>query len=259
MWPNKEIPAITKKTLDHYLKDLAKEYRKLAGKGLPAEIILTGGAAVLAGYGFREMTYDVDAIIIAGSAMKSAIARVSDQHSLPHGWLNMDFTRTASYSNKLQEVSIYYRTFSNVLTIRIITGEYLLAMKLMSGRRYKNDLSDIVGILWEHQKRSAPITQESVKKAIELLYGKDAVIPETSVQLLEHLLELKDYERLYQEIRDSETEAKGLLLEFNNDYPNLLKGENVDVILDSLNRKRDGRDKKKLLDKLEEKSRFVNE
>ena len=258
MSPSKETSTITKTNLADCLKELAREYRKLAGKAVPAEVILIGGAAVLMEYGFRELTYDVDAIIVAGSAMKDAIARVSDKHNLPSSWLNTDFTRTSSFSNKLHEVSVYYKTFSNVLTIRVITGEYLLAMKLMSGRRYKNDLSDIVGILWEHQKKDIPITKASVEQAIELLYGKNAVIPDTSAQLLDSLFELKDYEPLYRQIRDSEIAAKELLLEFGNEYPNFLKGENVDTILDSLKRKHETGDKESLLGKLEEKRRLTN-
>ena len=43
----------TKQNLDTYLKELAKEFRKLNGKDMPAEIILIGGAAILANYGFR--------------------------------------------------------------------------------------------------------------------------------------------------------------------------------------------------------------
>ena len=151
---------------------------------MPAEIILIGGAAVLANYGFRELTYDADAIIVASSAMKDAINRVGDKHGLPHGWLNADFKRTASYSDRLIEASIYYRTFSNIVTVRTVAAEYLLAMKFMSGRQYKNDLSDIVGILWEHRKIGKPVSRESVEKAIESLYGTDAAIPETSAQLL---------------------------------------------------------------------------
>ena len=53
----------TRENLDTYLKELAKEFRKLNGKDMPAEIILIGGAAILANYGFRDMTTDVDAII----------------------------------------------------------------------------------------------------------------------------------------------------------------------------------------------------
>jgi len=103
---NQEVLAITKANLDTYLKELAKEYRKLAGKKMPAEIILIGGAAVLARYGFRELTYDVDAIIVAVSAMKDAISRVRDNHGLPHGWLNSDFKKTTSYTDKLYEFSV---------------------------------------------------------------------------------------------------------------------------------------------------------
>jgi hypothetical protein len=39
------------------------------------------------------------------------------------------------------------------VTVRTVTGEYLIAMKLMSGRQYKNDISDIVGILREQREK----------------------------------------------------------------------------------------------------------
>ena len=48
--------VFTKDNIDAYLKALAKEYRKLGGRKLPAEIVLIGGASVLINYGFREMT-----------------------------------------------------------------------------------------------------------------------------------------------------------------------------------------------------------
>ena len=87
----------TKDNLDSYLKELAKEFRKINGSRTPAEITLIGGAAVLVNYGFREMTYDVDAIIQASSSMKDAINHVGDRMGLPNGWLNTDFVRTTSY------------------------------------------------------------------------------------------------------------------------------------------------------------------
>lgn len=65
--------TFTKNNLDTYLKELAKEYKKLGGKRIPAEIILVGGASVLINYGFREMTTDIDALIQAASIMKDAI------------------------------------------------------------------------------------------------------------------------------------------------------------------------------------------
>ena len=39
----------------------------------------------IANYGFREMTYDIDAVITASSAMKEAVNAVGDRLSLPNG------------------------------------------------------------------------------------------------------------------------------------------------------------------------------
>lgn len=125
----------TKENLDICLRELGKEFRKLNGTAMKAEITLIGGAAILANYGFRDSTYDVDAIIQASSAMKDAVNRVGDKMGLPNGWLNADFTRTSSYSPKLTTFSTYYKTFSHVLTVRTISGAYLVAMKLMAGRQ----------------------------------------------------------------------------------------------------------------------------
>ena len=85
------------------LENITKDhdaYKKLGGKDTPAEIILIGGAAILANYGFREMTYDMDAIINASSAMNDAIRRVGDAYQLPVGWLNTDFRLTLNLSCK---------------------------------------------------------------------------------------------------------------------------------------------------------------
>ena len=90
---------------------------------LKIPIILIGGAAILANYGFRDMTTDVDAVIHAVSSMKEAINHVGDKFHLPNGWLNADFMKTGSYSPKLEEFSVHYREFSNVLEVRTISAE----------------------------------------------------------------------------------------------------------------------------------------
>lgn len=126
--------VFTGENLNDYLKAVAKEYKKMGGKAMPAELILIGGAAVIANYGFREMTTDIDAIIHAASVMKDAINSVGDQYHLQNGWLNTDFMRTASYSPKLDQYSTYYRTFGGILSVRTVQAEYLIAMKLRSGR-----------------------------------------------------------------------------------------------------------------------------
>ena len=228
----------TKENLDTCLKELGKEFRKRNGTTMPAEIILIGGAAILANYGFREMTYDIDAVIMASSVMKEAVNHVGDKMGLPHGWLNSDFRNTKSHSDKVSEISVYYKTFSNVLTVRTVAAEYLIAMKLMAGRQYKNDLSDTVGILWEHQKTGNPISREAIDNAVALLYSDNAELPLVSQKLINDAFTYSDFEQAYKEIRESEMQSKEILLDFDNAYPGALKTENIDSILEQARQKR---------------------
>ena len=229
--------SISQENMEIYFKELGKQYRKLSGKKAPAEIILIGGASVLLNYGFRDTTYDADAIIHAASCMKEAINHVRDEFNLPHGWLNEEFKKTTSYSDKLVEVSVYYRSYANILTVRTIAAEYLIAMKAMSGRQYKYDLSDIIGILWEHEKRNDPITRGSVDNAIFMLYGYVSV-PDISKRLLDDVFKCGSYEKLYEEVREKERESKELILEFDKEHPNTLKGENITTIIEQIKQKK---------------------
>jgi hypothetical protein len=229
----------TRDNLDDYLKALAKELRRLNGIKMQAEMILIGGAAILAKYGFRELTYDVDAVIVASSAMKEAINIIGDRLNLPRGWLNADFKQTGSYSDKLFAASAYYKTYSNILHVRVVTAEYLVAMKLMSGRRYKNDISDVYGILWEHQKNGAPISKEKVEQAIITLYEGKANLPESSITVLEKAYGDGDFKCMYEQSRVDEKEAKNILLEFEENYPHTLKSENIESVIEQMKRKRD--------------------
>ena len=207
---------------------------------MKAELTLIGGAAILANYGFRDSTYDVDAIIQASSAMKDAVNRVGDKMGLPNGWLNADFTRTSSYSPKLTAFSTYYKTFSNVLTVRTISGAYLVAMKLTAGRRYKNDISDIVGILRGLRRKPGgePLTMGQITQAVEDLYGGWEKLPQGSQALLEQILEDSKTGELARVHREQERLAKESLLEFEQEYPGAAKEENVEDILRALKRKK---------------------
>ena len=206
---------------------------------MPAEIILIGGAAILANYGFREMTTDVDAVIHAVSSMKEAVNHVGDKYNLPNGWLNADFMKTDSYSSKLDQYSVYYREFSNVLTVRTVSAEYLIAMKLCSGRKYKKDLSDVIGILAEHEKRGEPIAMGRIDKAVTDLYGSWEKISEDSKNFIQEAMEKGNFEKAYAEISAEETKAKGLLINFEQDYPRVTNTANVNDILKNLKKKKE--------------------
>ena len=229
----------TKENIDLYLKEVAREYRKQAGKKLPAELVLIGGASVLINYGFRNMTTDIDALIQAASAMKEAINRVGDRYGLPNGWLNADFTNTESYSVKLSQFSVYYKTYANIVTIRTVAAEYLIAMKLRSGRQYKSDLSDILGILAEHDKRGTPIAMDQIRKAVTDLYGAWESLPESSQAFIENVMADGRFEELYEQTASGEKEVGALLVQFEQDYPHVITGKNVDEIAGNLQRKTD--------------------
>lgn len=233
------LKTFNKVNLDTYLNELGKEFRKLNGPAMPAEIILIGGAAILANYGFRDMTTDIDAIIRASSPMKDAINRVGDRFNLPNGWLNAEIMHTGSYSPKLIEVSKYYRTFSHVLEVRTVSAEYLVAMKLRSGRKYKYDMYDVVGILEEHEERGTPLVFEAIENAVEKLYGGWDDIPKDSRSFLESVMSEGNYSELYASVKTEEGRLKDILIRFDNENPNVLKEDNLGSILETLKKKKE--------------------
>lgn len=224
----------TKHNIDEYLKKLAKRFRKLNGTRVPAEIILVGGASVLINYGFREKSNDIDAIIQASSAMKDAINQIRDEENLPQDWINSDFTHTASYSPFLRIYSKHYRTFSNIVEIRTVSGKYLIAMKLMSGRKYKNDLSDVIGILKEESSAGNNISIEQIRDAVKNLYGSYDALPDDSKVFIEKLMERldkNDESDIYAEFVEQEKNNKTSLIEFESEYPGVLNEDNISDIL----------------------------
>lgn len=224
-------------TIDKALKEVAKEYRKQVGKTMPAEVILVGGASVLINYGFRNMTTDIDGVIHAASAMQDAIRIIGDKNHFPSGWLNSDFIRTESYSDKLEEFSEYYRTYANVLEVRTISAEYLIAMKLRSDRSYKNDISDILGILNEQEKKGEPISLAEIEDAVNNLYGSWKSLSTQARNTIQDIIETGNYEEQYQKIVDNEKESKAELLDFEEKYPGVLKESNINQILNKLESK----------------------
>lgn len=245
MLSSESIPAatksFTKENLDECLKTLAKAYRKTSGRHAKAEIVLIGGAAILVGYDFREMTTDVDAIIRADSSIKTAINLVGDELGLPNGWLNMDFTKTSSYSPKLSQYSRYYRTYGGVVDVRVISGEYLIAMKMVSFRPYKKDQSDILGVLLYHKNAGTPIRMEQIKAAVTDLYESEDVVSKEAEVFVEKAVNCDNLSELFSEIIQAEQDAKELLVSFEEDYKDVLNSDNLNEILAVLREKQEGK------------------
>lgn len=229
---------LTKEKIDFFLKEVAKEYRKRVGKKSPAELILVGGASVLINYGFRNMTTDIDAITLAASTFKEAVNAVRDRYDLADDWLNSDFKKTDSYTPRLREYSVYYKTFSNVLTIRTVAAEYLIAMKVKAGRKYKNDLSDIIGILAEHEKQGNDISLERILEAFAQLYGENTLISEDIRKYLQDVFTKGSFSEQYARIRNAEKQARSQLIDFVRNNPDEVKTMRAEEILQQLKKKK---------------------
>ena len=220
----------TKTDIENYLKELGKELKK-RGRGIPMEIILVGGASILVNYDFRVSSYDIDAYYAKASIMKECINAVGDKFGLPTGWVNDDFMKTSSFTPKIIEYSKYYKKYSGVLTVRTVKAEYLVAMKLVSGRKYKKDLSDVAGIIYEQQLAGAPLTYEMIDRAVIELYGDWTRISKDSKDMLKKILSCDNMQELFDELSQYESDAKDILANISNKYPDVVNRDNVDDVI----------------------------
>lgn len=161
---------ITRATAMDLIRKFAKEYRKALGKA-PGEIIIVGGGSIMLNYRFRDATQDFDVILHTASGIRDVISRFADEYNLPADWMNADFMKTASFSPKLTEVSRHYCWLNNqTLEIRTVSGVYLIAMKMVAHRNYRNDISDAIGIIIEEAAEGNTISYSQIEAAYKKLY-----------------------------------------------------------------------------------------
>ena len=110
-------------------------------------------------------------------------------------------------------------------------------MKLMSARQYKNDISDIVGILKEEKGNGNSITLDTIKTAVCNLYGDWNSLPQYSQNLITEIMENDEYDKLYEQYRIQEKSVKKSLIEFDDKYPSVANEDNISQIIDSLKNK----------------------
>ena len=113
-------------------------------------------------------------------------------------------------------------------------------MKLMSGRIYKNDLSDILGVLISQREKGKEISLTQIIKAAEDLYGEWNNIPERSRKFIEFVYEDNKLNDLYQFYREKELNAEKLLDVFDKKYPEFLTIDNINDVIENLQQKLSG-------------------
>ena len=112
-------------------------------------------------------------------------------------------------------------------------------MKLRSGREYKFDRSDVIGILWEQEKKGDIISLERIKKAVADLYGSYDVLTDDIKEFVEKAIQNGDYEKMYARVRRVETENKAILLEYREEKPEVVTKDNVHDIIKALRKRKE--------------------
>lgn len=230
---------ITRDNLDSIISDLAKEFRKTAGRKASAELIIVGGGSILINYGFRTITQDIDAIIKTDGMIKYAANIVGDKYNLPNGWLNDDFRKTGSFSQRLAEKSKPYRELNNGhFRVRTVSGEYAIAMKLSAFRPYRNDESDIIGILMEEKRRGNAIEEETVKKAVEYLYGNDSAAEKNIPFICPYFsMSVNDLENTYNKKKTEENTVSNKIMDIDKNYKGAVTEASISDIINQIKKK----------------------
>lgn len=211
--------------IDYFLYLIAREYKKVNRADPEAEIIIVGGASIIMNYNFRDTTTDIDSIIRASSSMKDIINRIGDENGLTTGWLNDDFKNTSSYSQKLVEYSHFYKKFCSCLNVRTVSNEYLLAMKVRTARIYKHDLSDMIGIIKEHQEMSKELDFSIINRAYYNLYDEE--IAGEIKNKLQDIFKYDDLEELFYSTKEEENKNLQAALKAENMYGIQVNEDNI--------------------------------
>ena len=224
---------LEKENLETYFSDLGKLLKKkIKNNTYSVELIVVGGASIILNYDFRGTTVDIDCIDVNGALMNEVVGQIADKYDLPEDWINTDFVKTASYSSSLIRYSTLYKTYGNgVLSIRTIKGEYLIAMKIMSGRKYKNDYSDIYGIIKWHKRNNKQITIDEVDKAIVELYGSLSKVDKDAYNFTSNVIKEIDSNSLNR-IREKENVNLNKLKELRQESS--VNEETVEKILEKI-------------------------
>ncbi len=233
---------ITKENAYPILKAFAKEYKKQNGTNVLVEVVIVGGGSILLNYGFREATQDFDIMVQSTGVIKNVSYRIADLYNLPDNWLNTDFMHTASYSDKLREVSKHFCSFNNgSLEFRTVNAEYLIAMKMVSAREYRNDISDVIGILINLKQESEDFSIDRIDAAIDFLYGKrEDIIREDIYDKVKEYVKwsVSELKEEYLSLTQMESQTKHELTDINEKYPGVVNEESIDKVIENLRRRK---------------------
>lgn len=162
--------VLSKENLDTIFESFADKCLKLGSKE-KINVYVVGGGAILLNFDYRLSTMDIDALFSDTEIIRQAIQCVALEFNMSEDWLNKDFVNTPSFSNKIKDVSVLYRTYLNIVNVFYVPPIYLIAMKLKSSRPTGGDLDDIIKMIYELRLKEESVSYEMIIDAYNYLYS----------------------------------------------------------------------------------------
>lgn len=146
--------------------------QKLDEMQVKVTILLLGGALMITQIGNRKSTQDIDIVIATNDpatyqAVQQAAKLVALEQNLSPTWLNDDVTIVVDQIGR-PKTPKHWKSFAN-LAVYIPELEYILALKLFSGRRQDTgDIRTLAQRLQVHTKEDAWAIVNSYIPSIQL-------------------------------------------------------------------------------------------
>ena len=86
----------------------------------------------------------------------------------------------------------------------------------------------------DQQRSGAPLTFEQIDKAVTGLYDGWVNMPQDAQSLIRSILANGDMDALYEDYANEEAIAKDALITFEDQYPDVLKEDNLEDVLNNL-------------------------
>ncbi len=186
--------------IDEYLTMLADEICKYDCKE-PVELSIVGGAAIILKYKFKNYTRDIDIINPVSDILAKSIDNISARLNIPRKWIDNSITRLNKYTDKYHLFLKYYKTYKNVLNVYIIDVDGLIVSKLVSARKLKNDITDVVNILYEQKLLNHQINYDIIDDAMIKIYGDWNFVDDYVHDFIKEIMKIHDLSELIDEIK----------------------------------------------------------
>jgi hypothetical protein len=136
---NNDPAPLGAERLERLFDELSDEF---SVRGEQAHLFVVGGAAMALAYDDSRLTHDVDAVFEPRFVIRPLIEKIADRNGLDRDWLN-DAAKGFLPGDDTAARTVYE---TDHVLVQVASPEYLLAMKLHSGRA-ERDIDDAVK-LW---------------------------------------------------------------------------------------------------------------